>query len=424
MKGLLQSRFLKNAGIYAVSDILNKMVPFVLLPILTRYLTPSDYGLIAIFSVFTSILGVFISLEMHSAILVKYFKLSRDKLKIFIANVLIIVAVTTVVVLLVILIFGNHISESLDLPTEWLIIGVFVTLLTFFTTINLILWQSEHKPLALGIYQITQTIFNLALSIILVVGFSMGWEGRLIAASAAVIIFGSISFTLLFKRNYVDLKIDKSYIKEALNFGLPLLPHALSTWVRSGIDRIFLTIIVSTSATGLYTVGFQIASVILIIVVAFNKAYTPFLYEKLKDITEKNKKELVKYSYLYFIILLVISAVLILIAPYIVEIFVGEEFGKSQDYISWFAFGFAFYGMYSVVANYILFTQKTIYLSYITFIIGLAHVCLSYVLITYNGTIGAAQAFAIITFLEFISVWCLSQKIYPMPWLTMKSDSQ
>ena len=418
---LIQSRFFKNASIYTVSDILNKLVPFVLLPVLTRYLTPSDYGIISMFSVFTSILGVFISLEMHGVISVKFFKISKEELKIYIANVLLIVSVTTMIVLLTILIFHSYFSKLLELPLEWLIIGIFVTLMTLFTTINLILWQSELKPIPLGIYQISQTIFNLTLSLVLIVGLGMGLEGRLIAISAASILFGFLSFSLLFKRNYVKLKLNKPYINDALKFGIPLLPHALSTWVRTGIDRVFLTMLVSTTATGLYTVGFQIASVIMVLATAFNKAYSPFLFEKLNGITINQKKNLVKYTYLYFLILLLLASFIGWATPYLFSFFLGKDYSESQKYVLWFAFGFAFYGMYSMMFNYILYTQKTIYLSYITFSIGLLHVGLSYLFITYYGTIGAVQASTIISLITFISVWWLSNKLFPMPWFEMKS---
>ncbi|MCM4163335.1 MULTISPECIES: oligosaccharide flippase family protein [unclassified Arenibacter] len=416
MRGILKSRFIKNASIYTVADILNKLVPFVLLPVLTRYLTPSDYGIISMFTVFTSILGVFISLEMHGAISVKFFKLTKEELKIYIANVLVIVSVTTSLVLVSILIFHSYISNLLELPPEWLIIGVFVTCLTLFTTINLILWQSEHKPIPLGIYQITQTIFNLTLSLILIVGLGMGWEGRLIAASVAAILFGFLSFSIMVKRDFLKLKLNKAYLKDALKFGVPLLPHALSTWVRTGIDRVFLTMLVSTTATGLYTVGFQIASVIMVLTTAFDRAYSPFLFEKLKDITLSQKKVLVKYGYFYFLGLLLLASGLSLTAPYIVEIFLGKEFIESQKYITWFAFGFAFYGMYSVVVKFIFYTQKTIYLSYVTLIIGGLHIGLSYLFISYNGTIGAVQANTIISIITFLAVWWLSNKLLPMPW--------
>jgi len=393
------------------------MVPFILLPVLTRYLSPSDYGVIALFFVFTGILGVFMTLELNTAISVNFFKITRDELKVYIANILIITSIVSCLILLFFIIFHSYISKLLALPTEWLFIAIVVTLLQFFTTINLVLWQSEQNPIPLGIYQISQTIFNLSLSLILIIGFGMKWEGRLIAVSVTSMGFGILSFSFLLNRNYLDFKLDKVYIKNALKFGLPLLPHSLGIWFRTGIDRVFLTMLVSASATGLYTVGFQIASVIMVIISAFNKAFTPYLYEQLKEITAKQKSILVKYFYFYFAVLLLLATSLSLIAPYIIDFLLGKKFTESQNYVTLISFGFAFYGMYSLFVNYILFTEKTKYLSYITFTAGLLHVGLSYLLISYNGTIGAAQATAIISFITFLFVWWLSQKLNPMPWL-------
>jgi len=423
MKNIIQSRFFKNTTIYTVSDILNKMVPFVLLPVLTRYLTPSDYGIISIFFVFTGILGVFMTLETNTAISVNYFKISRNALKIYIANVLLIISLVTGLLLLIVVIFHSNISNILALPVEWLFIGIIVTLLQFFTTINLVLWQSEHSPIPLGIYQISQTIFNLSLSLILIIGFGMGWEGRLIAVSIASIIFGILSFSFLIKRQYLYFKLNISYIRDALKFGLPLVPYALSAWIRTGVDRVFLIMLISPSATGIYTVGFQIASVIMVIITAFNKAYTPYLYEQLKEISEKQKLILVRYTYMYFIGLLILASILSLAAPFIVKFLLGKEFMASQEFVTLIAFGFAFYGMYSLVVNYVLYTKKTIFLSFITFSTGLLHVGLSYSLISYNGIMGAAQATIIVSFLTLIFVWWYSQKIYPMPWFGRKEKT-
>ena len=420
LKSIWTNRFIRNVGIYTVSDVLNKAVPFVLLPVLTRYLTPSDYGIIAMFTVFTSILGVFISLETHAAISVKFFKSAREELKIYIANVFFLVLGTTSLVFIVILFFHSYIYQFTALPLEWMIIGVFVTLFTLFNTVNLVLWQSEHKAINLGVFQISQTVFNLGLSLILVIDLEMGWEGRLLAASAAAILFGMCSVVLIYRRNYLNFVLSRSHLKEIISFGLPLLPHALGTWVRTGVDRIFLTVLISTAATGLYTVGFQIASIIMVLIAAFNRAYTPFLFEKLKDISSSEKIKIVRYTYLYFGALIMITTALCLISPLIVKFFVGDEFSGSQQYIVWFAFGFSFYGMYSLVANYVLYSQRTIYLSYITFIVGLIHVGLSYFMITINGALGAAQAYFIISLLAFVFAWWMSNRLYPMPWFNYK----
>ncbi|MCV5446120.1 oligosaccharide flippase family protein, partial [Escherichia coli] len=41
--------FLKNSSIYLAANILNAAIPFILIPILTRYLTIEEYGQIAMF---------------------------------------------------------------------------------------------------------------------------------------------------------------------------------------------------------------------------------------------------------------------------------------------------------------------------------------------------------------------------------------
>jgi len=416
VKKIFANKFLKNTSIYVIVDILNKMVPFVLLPVLTRYLTPSDYGIIAMFFVLISILGIIVTFEGLSAISVNYFKISKDKLKVYITNTLLLVSVATSIVLVFVAFFHSFLSKMLSIPYEWLIVAVIITLAQFTTTINLLMWQSEQNPIPLGIYQISQTIINLSLSLILIIGFSMGLEGRLIAISFASIVFGAFSFGFLYRRDYLKFEFSKEDIKEALRFGIPLLPHSLSVWFRTGIDRVFLTTLISASATGLYTVGFQIASILSILVMAFNKAYTPYLYEKLKDITVEKKKNLVKYSYLYFIILLLIAGILSLVAPSLMGYFLGKDFAASQEYVVWLAFSFAFYGMYQLVVNYILYVKRTAALSSVTFSVSLLHVGLSYTLINYNGALGAAQATAITSFITFMAVWWLSRRVYEMPW--------
>lgn len=413
---MLANKFIKDTSIYILVDIVNKMVPFILLPILTRYLTPSDYGIISMFFVLTSILGVIMTIESNTAISIFFFKKSHEELKIFIANVLLIVSVLTSFLFLLSIIFSTSLTKLLSLPLEWIVLGIVVTFAQFMTTINLVLWQSEQNPIPVGKYQISQTLVNLSLSLVLIIGLEMNWEGRLIAISFASIIFGIYSFNLFFKRDYIKLKFDKDSIKEVILFGAPLLPHSLSVWFRTGIDRVFITTFISASATGMYTVAFQIASILHILCIAFNKAFAPYLYKKLKSINDTEKLKLVKYSYVYFLGLLFSAWLLGTISPYIVKYFLGSAFSDSQKYIMLLSFTFAFQGMYSMVVNYILFMKKTALLSYVTITISVLHIVLSYTLIQFNGLIGASQAALVTSIITFISVWWLSNKVYSMPW--------
>jgi len=95
---------------------------------------------------------------------------------------------------------------------------------------------------------------------------------------------------------------------------------------------------------------------------------------------------------------------------------VAEEFQGAVIYVFWIALAYAFSGMYKMVVNYIIFSEKTYLLSFVTAIKTVINVVLNYILIKINGPLGAAQATAISFFLGFIMTWVLSARVYKMPW--------
>jgi O-antigen/teichoic acid export membrane protein len=66
--------FLKNIGIYTLSNVLNAAIPFILLPVLTQHLSTSDYGVISNYNALINILIPFIGLNLMAALQVVYVK--------------------------------------------------------------------------------------------------------------------------------------------------------------------------------------------------------------------------------------------------------------------------------------------------------------------------------------------------------------
>lgn len=413
----MTKKLFKNSFIFIFGDILNKSVPFFMLPVLTRYLTPEDYGIISIFSVMVSILAVFTGLSIHGAINVNFFKLKKDELKEYIGNAIIILNISTVITFILVFLFAPFILERLNLEKEWLFVAVILAFAQFLTTINMLLWTAEQRPKPYSIYQIAQTLVTTSLSILLVVGFGMGWEGQLLATTMGVLLFSIISFIFILKRGYVLFNFNRNHIKDALKFGVPLIPHALGGWIKTGADRIMIMSLIGSYATGIYSVGYQFGLIIGVIVMAFNKAWSPYLFKKLSDNpTEAEKINIIKFTYLYFVGIVSFSLLFAYVADLLIPYFLGEKFIEASQYIIYFAVAFAFNGMYFMVTNYIFYEKKTHLLAYITFFTAVVHIGLLYVLIQINGAIGAAQATLISFVITFLLTWCLSSKTYSMPW--------
>lgn len=416
IKKIINLSLFRSASMYTLTTIINSAIPFFLLPIMTRFLTPTDYGIVAMFSVLVGIISPFIGINIHGAVSRKYFDKEEIDFPQYIGNCFIILFASFIVVCLIVLFLLEPISKFSSFPKEWIWAVLVISFAQFVVQIVLVLWQVQVKPIFYGIYQILLTLVNVSLSIWLVVKMQLGWQGRIVAQVTAMSLFAIFGFYILDKQKWLKLSIDTSYMKDALRFGIPLIPHALGGFAMTMTDRIFITNMVGISETGIYTVGYQIGAIVSVLSNAFNQAWVPWLFGKLKQDNPETKIKIVKFTYLYncSIVLFVIG--LSIVFPWFLNFFLGKDFQNSLKYVFWIALGYAFDGMYKMVCNYIFYVQKTYILAWITFFSACLNVGFNYLFISLNGAIGAAQATTLTFFTTFIFTWILSAKVYKMPW--------
>ena len=413
---IFKHKLFKNTFIYSSSNVINNAIPFFLLPIMTRYLTPTEYGIVVTFNILLAVMTIFVGLNMAGAVNVNFFKLNKNELKKYIGNVIFVLFISFILVFTITYFIKSTISLLTNFPEKWISGIVIVALFQSFFIITTGLWQVEQKALPYGIFQTLRTILNVSLSLIFVVLFGWAWQGRLLGIVITSIVFGLLSIFVIYKRKYIKFSFNKKYIKDALFFGIPLIPHALGGWIIIGIDRIFINSMVGVAATGIYTVGYQVGMIIGLLAQSFNLAWSPFLFEKLKENNYSTKVKIVKFTYLYDVGIILLALILSFIAPYFLRVFVGQNFYFAYKYVLWIALGYAFQGMYFMVVNYIFYIKKTYILAWITFSSAGINIILNYFFIKANGAIGAAQATTITFFIKFVLVWVLSAKIYKMPW--------
>lgn len=411
---------IKNSIFFVFFELLNKAVPFLLLPVLTRYLTPDDYGIIASFTALVSFLAIFIGLSGHGAIDANFFRLEKNKLGVYISNVLIILLLSTFVCLVSVFIFSDMIESKLAISLEWQILAVIVALGQFITLINLSLWVIEQKPLQFGIYQFLQTILITVISIILIVGYSYNWEGQLLGIVIGTLVLSFVSLIVLFKRGYMNLKINKSDMKDFLKFGIPMVPHQFGAWLRAQGDKVIIISLIGTSATGLFAVGYQIGVIMSVFISSLTKALYPILFRLLnkENLLFHEKKRIVLFSYGLFLLILIITIILLFVVDYLYLYFIGQDFHESGFLTKLIIVSFMFEGFYYCIVGYLFYFKETAKLAKITFSISILHILLSILLVYLYGVIGAGYALIISGIVQFILIWHLSNKIYPMPWFS------
>lgn len=417
----MASNLFKTASIYIVVEFLNKSVPFILLPILTRYLTPSEYGTLSLFTVYIYILMIICSLGLTSSISVNFHQLHKSSVPVSNTTSFIVIFICWATVLLISLLFGPFIEELSGIPLFWLIciFPIVLTNIYFLNYTNLL--QLDMKPIKFSIFQLSKSFLEGGLSILFVVVFLRSWEGRAEAMLIVSVIFLLAVLYFMVKENYLSRKIifSKKYVKESLSFSIPLVPHQISYWIKTGLDRYLIAFLISQKAVGIYSAGYQVGFSIFVLVSAVNQAIVPYLYKKLKNEQDIDKRKLVVLTYKYFVLLIVLGILATVFLPKLLTFFLGNKYYEASSIIPYLTFSAVIHGMYLMVLNYIFYFKESKKLALITFSTGLLHAALSYQFIKLYDIQGAAIASLLSYFITFVFTWKLSNKVYPLPWLSV-----
>jgi len=403
---------------YLLSNILNAAVPFALLPIMTRYLTTSQYGEIAMFQTLLPVMGSIAGISVVGAASRKYydFTLVLEEHKFFIGACFQILAVSGITSILIIVIFHGLLSKWTGLQSQWIVAACCSAVVAFAIQMRMGQWQVQKKAFNYGVMQVTQSVVNICLSLILVVFFILGAPGRMLAQLITSIIFSGIALTSLYKDKLLGFAWRPRYIDEALRFGVPLIPHSVGLLVLSLFDRFLINTKLGLAEVGIYMVAVQLTSAMGLVFDAINNAYVPWLFERLKRDNANEKQEIVRLTYWYFLIALSMAGVAFLVGPVAIRMIAGDRYAAAGQVIGWLALGQAFIGMYLMVTNYVFFSMKTGHLAMITFGSGLLNVALLFLMVSRWGIVGAAMASTLAMAARFLLTWYEAQQRHPMPW--------
>lgn len=408
-------RLVNSIATYALANVINSAIPFLLLPVLTRVLAPAEYGVVTMFATVVSVLTAFTGLSIHGAVSVRHFDADTDHPR-FVGTCLGLLAVSTSLVLLAVWLMAGPLSRWVEIPEGWLLVAVLASAAQAVVQVRLVIWQVRNEVWSYGLFQILQTALNLGLSLGLILLLGLGWEGRVLGICVAVFLFAGLALYGLQRRALVRWSIDREYIRAALNFGVPLIPHAVGAMMIAMSDRFIITHLLGIGVTGAYAVGVQMGMAVGLLADAFVKAFGPHLFSELKNQDPASGVRIVRQCAAVFLGFMVLALGYVASLPYLYPLIVGEQYDASLPIAQLIGFGNAFMGMYYVVAGFLFFFERTRLLAKLTLVVGVISIFLTYALVDSMGVSGAAWAYVLVQLLFFLGSWYLAQRIFPLPW--------
>ena len=416
----MKKKVLGSALIYTVVNIVNAGVPFLMLPLMTRMLSPDDYGLFAMFSTTITILGAFVGLSMHGAVGIRYFEQEKFHLPSYIRTSLMLLIFSTSIVICIIWFGAGLFTNLTKLPVTWLMTAAVASALQFLALILLVLFQVEDKPVSYGIFRIGQSVMDAGISVGLIYFLAGSWQGRAAGQVAAISFFGALAFFILRYKKWTAGKATIAYAKNLLKFGVPLIPHTIGGLMIALVDRYIVSNLLGLSSAGVYMAGLQIAMAMALISDAFAKAFGPWLNGQLKIGDTRSRQRVVGAIYLSMIGFATLAILFMWILPIAFDFILPPSYAPAKSILPYFVLGNAFLGMYYAVTNLVFFSSQTYRISKITLIVALLSAPLTYLLIRQYGIQGAGLSYAISQFALFLLVWREGAKLFDLPWREVK----
>ncbi len=409
--------FFKDSSIYFVVNMLNKAIPFVLLPIITGIVSAEEYGKYALFMTTIMVLRPLIGLSLESGITKHFFDFDASKLKVYFSNILKFQLGFSSFLFFVFFLLLAGDTVLFGLEKELLLLALLCAGLTAIFN-NLSAYLIVKKLAILYGKVIISNSLVLFLLIIFLLQYIPNSVGIIYGRFITAVLFVVIAFFIFKRHNLLSRTFDQPLFKKAVNYSTPVIFHSFSAIIFIASDRYLIEYFLGTEQVGYYSVIFQISSIISIVAASMNAAWVPWIFEKLKRNDEGEKKEIVKFSYALKAGFVVLGAVFCLFVPLIVKLLLKPEYYDYVDLSPFFVCGFILQGLYFVVVPYIFYTEKTRYLAYYSFTASLFNIVLNLYLIPIYGLHGAAFASVISWGILYILTFAKSVRLYSMPWLT------
>lgn len=407
----MKNTILKNSIIYTFGNILPKAISFLMLPVITRFVTRDDYGIITSITAIASILGVIAALQIGSALRRCYFDYKSDQdRKLFVGTTLI--SVSTLNLVVVFLCFlGQNILQSVfpEVPFfPFYAIGLITVPLVSVFSVFQTVYQVEQKPIPFVIMSLLSFTLNMVFLIVFVVVNKMGARGMLLAALIANGLSLPIAFSM--GRRLFVLNWSFSMFKNALSFGIKCIPFVLTGYIITYMDRVLVSRYASNEELGLYGVAFKLAGILALVNSAIIMSFEPFFFKVASTEEEKNAKNLLGLLCTKIIIVFLFFVLgMLLFYENIVDIMLDVKFSKVSEILPFLILANLFNFWDGVGSLGTKFAKKHIWFTPIYIVAGLTNLGLNILWIPKYGAVGAAMATMVSTGIVMLSRTLSSQ---------------
>lgn len=385
--------FIENFLVYGLGGIISKVIPLIMVPIVTRLMPNSDYyGISDLSNTVVSFGSALAVMGMYDAMYRMFFEKDDEQYKKRICSTtLCFTMATSLIVFIIMLLAKDYIAQYFFSDRQYAYVVYLSAIATLVGATNSIISAPTRMQNKRKVFLVTNTISPLLSYSISIPMLLAGHY--VIALPLAAVVSGvtmEVSFGII-NREWFDLRqFDFILLKELLVIAIPLLPNFLIYWVFNSCDKIMVTNMIGIGAAGIYSVGSKLGNASQLIYTAFAGGWQYFAFSTMKDGDQVESTSNI-FEYLG-ILSFICTAFVFAVAHPIYQLLFAGEYVNGYIISPYLFLAPLLQMLYQVACNQFLVVKKTWPNMLILSVGAIANIAINYFLIPILGIEGAAIA--------------------------------
>lgn len=399
----------KRAALWFVfCSFLQKGITFFTTPLFTRLLSTEQFGYWTLFQSWETVLTIVVTFNLTSGCymqsLVKFDNQKDDLTSSF-------VTLLTLILLAFLGIFfiaPSYFSALIGLPERY-VLAMFVSI---WATAMFLFWSVRQRvDLNYAPFVALSVVYVLVVSIVGIVAVLLAPES--LKADARIFSYAGSCFLLFFALGIYQFRKGRKRFslkiwKRALKYNVPLIPHYLSQTLINQFSRVQVSMYCGVAAAGVFGLAYSVGMAILVLNSAVLNVLTPWVYQKLKaDRATDIKRGFLPAFVMLFAACLLVSAM----SPELVAFFAPSSYSEAAWIVPPIAVCTYFMLSQSFYDNYILYYERTIFLSVASIVAAIVNITLNALVIPQFGLVSAGYTTLICFILSSVVHCIFSQSV-------------
>jgi len=408
-------RFLRDSAIYSISAALSRGVAIIMIPLYTRFLHPSEYGVLDLLMITATLFNYLILLEISQGLARVYSEAESSLAKIQCISS---AAWFAIAAYSIFAIFGFTFAASLAeviLNSAELINAVRVMILAiifngvFFLLQDLLRWQLQPRKHALGsiIYSVVSASSGAFAVVILKTGVIGILAGQVVGA-----IIGLLVTCICGAAKYWKFQFNLSIWFEMLRYSAPQVISSFAAFSALYIDRFFIKEMLGVEEVGIYGVGARIASLVALLMAGFQSGYIPLVFQN--HSSSETPPQMARVFRFFLVGAFLIVTLLAGYSKELLSVFTTEQYFSAWFTVPILASAMLLANMYIFVPG-VFIAKRTGFVAILNVSTVMINVILILLFLPLFGIAGAAIAVLAGSLFNFLVYILLNKRFYPIP---------